>query len=413
MTPRTRRVIASHTLAAVGMSMPWPTILVTIDAATHSALILGLAAAARLAPYVALSWLSGRLADRRERAHIVRLSLAARVGALVACAIALAADHWLGALAAATLAVVAGTPAYPAIAAGLPRLEGDDADRADRATRLLVTVEVSSFVVGPALGGLLVDRAPMWCVAALAAALVAVALGAFAGTVMPAPTREPGPSIVAVALARPTVLRVLRANPVARQALWTVVVLNVVVSATGLLVLTLTTEHWGTGASGFGLLTAALGVGGFFAPALGVVSRRVGLNGSLGAATLAVAALVGMPVDGPWSTALAVPVLAGLGAVSVIGEAKATSVVQHTVPEDRQASVLGLADSAMIGAAMVASIVTPVLAATIGAVAGTAALAGFGLVATWVSRHVTRDTSRASRRGRPARERSQTGRIYV
>ena len=101
MTPRTRRVITSHALAAVGMSMPWPTILVTIDAATHSALILGLAAAARLAPYVALSWLSGRLADRRERAHIVRLSLAARVGALAACAIALAVDHWPAALAAA------------------------------------------------------------------------------------------------------------------------------------------------------------------------------------------------------------------------------------------------------------------------------------------------------------------------
>ena len=416
MTRRSQRVIASHAFAAVGMSMPWPTLLVTIDAATQSALILGLAAGARLAPYVLFSWLSGRLADRRERAHIVRLSLVARVGTLAGCAIALAGGHWQVALAAATLAVVAGTPAYPAIAAGLPQLDGDAAggvDHAERATRLLVTVEVSSFVVGPALGGLLVDRAPTWCAAALGAGLVVVAMASFAGTVMPAPSRESSASVVAVAVAPPTVLRVLRGNPAAMQALWTVVALNVVVSATSLLILTLTDEHWGTGPSGFGLLTAALGAGGLLAPVLPAVSRRVTLAGSLGTAALSAAAIAGMPVSGPWSTALAVPVLVGLGAVSVMGEAKATSVVQHTVPEDRKASVLGLADSAMIGAAMLASFVTPALAATIGAVAGTAALAVFGLLATWVARQLTRDRSRALRRGHPAHERSRTDRIAL
>ena len=71
MTSRAHRVVLSHACAAVGMSLPWPVLLVTVEATTDSATLLGVAAAARLLPYVALSWLSGRLADRRERARIV------------------------------------------------------------------------------------------------------------------------------------------------------------------------------------------------------------------------------------------------------------------------------------------------------------------------------------------------------
>lgn len=77
------RVIGSHAGAAVGMGLPWPMLLIVVEDSTTSHVLLGLAGAARLAPYVALSWLSGRLADRRERARIVRLSLWARLGFLL------------------------------------------------------------------------------------------------------------------------------------------------------------------------------------------------------------------------------------------------------------------------------------------------------------------------------------------
>ena len=63
--PEVRRVITSHAFAAVGMGLPWPVLLLAVEQSTSSQLLLGLAGAARLAPYVALSWLSGRLADRR------------------------------------------------------------------------------------------------------------------------------------------------------------------------------------------------------------------------------------------------------------------------------------------------------------------------------------------------------------
>ena len=91
--PEVRRVITSHAFAAVGMGLPWPVLLLAVEQSTTSQLVLGLAGAARLAPYVAFSWLSGRLADRRERALIVRISLWARLVALVAAGAALAAGR--------------------------------------------------------------------------------------------------------------------------------------------------------------------------------------------------------------------------------------------------------------------------------------------------------------------------------
>ena len=118
--------------------------------------VLGVAGAARMLPYVALSWAAGRLADRYARDRIVRLTLLARLGLLFGVAAALAVGQTWLALVAATLAIAVATPAYPALAAAMPGLAGR---QTERATSLLVTCEVASFVVGPALGGLLLAPA--------------------------------------------------------------------------------------------------------------------------------------------------------------------------------------------------------------------------------------------------------------
>ena len=66
--PTARRLLVSHALAAVGMSLPWPLLLrAGLGAAPATArgdLLLGLTGAARMLPYVALSWATGTLADR-------------------------------------------------------------------------------------------------------------------------------------------------------------------------------------------------------------------------------------------------------------------------------------------------------------------------------------------------------------
>ncbi len=362
MTPRVWRVVGSHALAAIGMGLPWPMLLVLVDGA-GSHLLLGVAGAARLAPYVALSWLSGRLADRRERAGIVRLSVWARVGLLAACAVAMAAGAHLAAVVAATLAVVAGTPAYPALAAGMPQLAGA---ASARATSLLVTVEVGSFVVGPALGGLLVGRAPVGAAAAVGAGACVVAGLLFRGTVLPAPVSDgaaAGAGADAVAATGvPGVWRVVRANRSARHALVVVATVNAALSTIGLVLIELAEHVWETGVQGFGVATAVLGFGALAAPALAGSRPMTSARGCLLVMAGAVAFVGLLPGSG------ALVALATVGAVSTCCENVATGVIQACVPDTRRASVLGLADSVMVGAALLAALAAPWLAGLLGAV---------------------------------------------
>lgn len=402
MTGRARRVVLSHACAAVGMSLPWPVLLLSVEETTDSAALLGVAAAARLLPYVALSWLSGRLADRRERARIVRLSLWARLALLIGCALALNAGQVGFAVVCATGAVVAATPAYPALAAGMPRLAQDDVDRA---TRLLVTVEVSSFVVGPALGGLAVGHGSPGLSSVVGATLLALAIGLFARTPMPAPEPEGQRDDGAGSVRDASVLAILRASREPRQALAIVVALNAALAAVGLLLLDLALRIWGSGAQGFGHATAALGGGALLAPVLARWGDRWGLRPLLVAAGLMVAIVAILPLGERrlWEFGmpgtLALLALVGAGAVAL--EARATTVVQNAVPDAARASVLGLADTAMIGGAMIAAIVTPTLADTMGPVV-LSVLVGTGLVA--VGCRVSPSTCRASQPRHLARE---------
>ncbi len=175
--PVVGRLLAAYACSSVAIGLPWPLLLVLVwdqyGDGPHGALIVGLAGAARMAPYVLLSWAIGSLGDHVRRDRLVRVTAALRLVFLVAAAAAVASDHvGLGVLAAA-LAVLGGTPTYPAIAAALPGLAG--ANRA-RATELLVTIEVSAWVVGPALGGLLLAQSLRPWTLVVAAALAALGL---------------------------------------------------------------------------------------------------------------------------------------------------------------------------------------------------------------------------------------------
>src|ERR1700710_1140145 len=122
------RLLASHALAAVAMSLPWPLLLVLVwdrvGQSPHGDLLLGLTGAARMLPYVALSWATGTLADRFRRDRLLRVTLVARGLLLGLVALALWQDQLVVAVVAATLAVACGTPAYPALAAAMPGVAG-------------------------------------------------------------------------------------------------------------------------------------------------------------------------------------------------------------------------------------------------------------------------------------------------
>ena len=380
MTTTVRKLVASHGLAAVGMSLPWPLLLLLVWEHTHSGALLGLAGAARLLPYVAFSWAAGRLADRYPRDRIVRLSVAARIVLMIGVAAALQAGATGVALGAATLAVAVATPAYPALAAAMPAVAGRTTERA---TNLLVTCEVASFVVGPALGGLLLAPGTRAAVPWLAVAMLAGAAGLLSDISLPTPR-----SVAARDNAR--VLSTVRRSRPILVAIAAVALVNLVIATVALALLPLAESGWAApGGAAYGVATGALGFGALGGPLLARLAGRRRLGARAWLALLA--GCLGLVAASP-GLATAVLPLAIAGAAAVQVETAATAAIQRHAPDQMRATVLGITDTAMVAAALVGALVAPVLAGAMGARAlvlgtGVVCLAGSLLVRIPVDRH--------------------------
>ncbi len=355
MRPPVNRLLGSHALAAVAMSLPWPWLLVLVWDETHSPALLGLTAAARMLPYVVCSWWAARVGDRHPRDRVVRATVVGRLVLLAGVPAAVAAHEVAVAVVLAALAVAVATPAYPALAAAMPEAAGADSDRA---TDLLVTIEVASFVVGPAFGGVLLAVPAL--IAPLALAGTSAALLLLAGVRLAAPRERRGSD-------RPGgTWATVRASSSVRRSLVLMSSLNLVLAAAGVtLVLTArgSWTGWWTPDTAYGVASGALGFGALAAPSLsrcgstGWSRVRAGvllLSGSLAAVALSPTVL--------W--ALLPLVLAGAAAVHA--ESAATGIVQHEADDDVRASLFGLADACMVGAAMLGALVAPVLADMVG-----------------------------------------------
>ncbi len=354
-----RRLVLSHGLAAVAMSVPWPLLLVLVwDRVEHDPrgdLLLGLTGAARMLPYVLLSWATGALADRLRRDRLVRATLVTRMLLLCVVAVAVWQGWLLAAVLAATATIAAGTPAYPAIAAAMPQLAGAGCRRA---TNLLVTVEVASFVVGPAVGGLLLAPSTRALVPAAAVVLAAVAALLATAVEVPRAVRSAG------RVRPPSPLGTAVRTRAVRRSVAAVALLNAVDSAVALALLPLATLGWRDGGAGYGLATGLLGFGALGAPLLWWLGSSAHARARLGLVLLGVALLV-VPV-GP-GVAWALAPLAVVGAASVHVESAVTETIQDAVPDDRRAGILGLTDSVMVGAALVGSLAAPWLSSLLGA----------------------------------------------
>ena len=349
------RVIAAHGLAAVGMSLPWPLLLLAVSERSVDGWVLGLAAAARMLPYVAVSWCAGRIGDRVRRDRLVRLTLVGRVVLLSGTGVALAADQVLVAVVLATLAVAVATPAYPALAAGMPGLAGP---QAERATGLLVTVEVASFVVGPAVGGLLLVPALRPSTVPVAVTLVVLSWLLMVGARVPAP-RRPAADVEPV--------RSFWRNATARRAVGTAALVNVVLGGAAVALLGLAADVWGSPDVGYGMTTAALGFGAVGGPLVGLavvaVCRPQWSRAAVGLVLMAVpVALVAVAPAYAWALAP----LAVVGAAATYVEAEATGDIQRSVPDHARAGVLGVTDTAMVAALTLGSFVAPALGELIG-----------------------------------------------
>ena len=339
--------------------LPWPLLLVLVwdryGDGPHGALVVGLAGAARMAPYVLLSWAVGSLGDHVRRDRLVQATSALRLVFLVAAAAAVAGGPHRprrdrrgggGAVRYADLPGDRGRAARAGRPAPGPghRAPGDD----------------RGLGLGrrPALGGLLLAQSLRPWTLVVAAALAALGLVLSTGITIPGPV-EKAPDAVAGMLRE-----VLRCRP-ALGALGVAGLLNVVVTVAGLVLLPLSEETWGRGDAGFGIATACLGFGALGAPALARLARRVGgATTTRGLLTLGVAVALVAATPVPWP---ALPVLALAGASGVVVESLLTGTLQDAVPDRYRAGALGLADTVMVGACLVGSLVAPTLARYAGA----------------------------------------------
>ena len=349
MSGAVRRVLAGYALTSVANGLPWPLLLTLVFTQygehPHGAWLLGLAAAARMAPYVLLSWAVASLGDHVRRDVLVRLTMSLRVACLGATALAVETDRLGLAVLAAALAVTVGTPTYPAIAAALPRLAGE---HRTRATQLLVTAEVSSWVVGPAIGGLLLAplTRPYAVVVAVAMALVGRLL--VVGVAMPAPAERATDAVAGM-------LRAVAGCRPALVALSLAAVTNVVETTVALTLLPMADT-----AAAYGVAVACLGAGALGAPLLCRLAGATTIRGLvLVAASIAVVALTPVP-------AIALPFLVLAGAAGVVVETVVTATLQDAVPDRYRAGALGVADTVMVASCLVATLAAPPLADLLG-----------------------------------------------
>lgn len=364
------RHLAGYALAALAVSLPWPLLMVVAwdhsGGGSRGAWALGLTGTARMVPYIALSWAVGRLGDRVRRDRLVVATLALRLACLTAVAVAVAQGRVWVAVSAACLAVACGTPAYPAIAAAMPALARSAGLDARRATDVLVTVEAGAWVVGPALGGLLLWPATRGWVPTVAALLTLASLAFVLGLELAGPgdsaDRAPGPGLVASVRSQPQVLR----------ALAVVGLVNVALSALAVILLPLSREVWGHGESGFGAATACLGFGALAAPLLGWVVADPAPRRILALLTMAtsICSLGWWAGPGP-----ALPLLAVIGACIVVVESTVTQTIQEQMHERHLAGALGIADSVMVSGAFIGTVLAPALVSSVGPRAATVVMA--------------------------------------
>jgi MFS family permease len=353
-------------------------VLVLVHERTGSLAWMAAVAVARLVPYVLISPVAGVLADRVDRARLLRSAHVARAAGVLAMVAAAAAGASAGALVALTFVITAcGTPCFPTALAGLRDLV--DPTALDRATGLVTTVETAAFLAGPAVGGVAVAIAGAPAALLLDAAILALAV-AFVPARLGGGDSTPDPTTTSADRSIRSVLDGLLAGtrlvldraPV-RRCLVATVAVNVIGGMVSVLVVPMATEQLDAGSAGVGLLTAAFGGGAVVGA--GLATWRAGwspvLTTALAGLPLALAAPAGR-------TALVLPLLAVAGAATTVVEVRMIMRIQHVTPDVSVARVFGLFDAAAVAAIVAGATLAPVAVALIG-LPSTLVLAGLAL----------------------------------
>ena len=287
----------------------------------------------------------------------------------MAVAVALDAPS-LAVYALAVVGTVAATPFAPAQAALLPDLARTP-QQLTAANASSSTIDSAGTFVGPALGGLL-----------LAATSTAVVFAATAGFFLwsafnvarigrhepPAATHDEGEQTSGSGWMHESLagFRTIAAEPGLRLLVGLLAAQTFIDGVFDVLIVVFALDTLDIGAAGVGFLNSAAGIGGL---AAAVVAGALAARGRLATDFGFGLVLWGLPIllIGVWpEQALALVLLAVIGAGGTIASVTGDTLLQRAAPRDVLARVFGVLDSVLLVAIALGAITAPVLVSTIG-----------------------------------------------
>ncbi len=345
-------------------------LIVVFEGSGSDPVLLGVVGAARVLPYVLLSIPAGLIADRFDRRLILLVTDVARGVIMLVMAWLVAVDGPLWAL--VVLAVVATCFSCffgPAIGSYVPTLVRDERELGP-ANSTWSTLDTLAYVIGPAVGGLLIAASGL----ALAFLLNAVSFGVVAVVLWRLPSQRRAPDAApdeAADAARES--RGRRWSDSLRPLALPLIGLTLVDVAAGfaygglgVLTVMLAVDQLGVGEAGTGYLNAAIGLGGLVGGlASGLFVVRPGLRGPLLVGAVGMA--VGMAALGLTTSLVpAMVAMAVFAAGDLLTEVAGTTILQRVVPDAVRGRAIGTIFTVSILANAVGALVLPIAAGVVG-----------------------------------------------
>lgn len=345
------RLLIGEAISGIGDWLYIVAIFVVIYEQSGSAALVGAFGAIRLVPYIILSVPAGFIADRFDRRLVLLGSDVYRATLQVVMAILVAYHGPILLIAALAIAAACGSAFfYPAIGAYLPALAKDETQLGP-ANSAWATIQNFSYIVGPAIGGLVLALGSVtsaFALNALSFIVIAVILWFLPPSratheAGPGPGRETSHDAASdrTAAAEPTATSRLRRRPLA--GLGAIQVIGGFLGG-GLQVITvvLALDILKAGDAGNGYLNAAIGVGGLIG---GLVAGAMVLRRGLEMPLIVGAVVTGVATLGLGLTTnlgLALLVIGALAGGAIIIDVVTTTVFQRLVPDELRGRGTGI-----------------------------------------------------------------------
>lgn len=362
------RLLAGEAISGIGDWLYIVAIFVVIYQESGDAALVGAFGAIRLLPYVLLSVPAGFVADRFDRRLVLLVSDLYRASLMVLMAILVAIHGPIVVIAALAIAATCGSAFfYPAIGAYIPALARDERQLGP-ANSAWATIQNFSFVIGPAIGGVVLVLGSVTAAFVLNAASFIVIVfilwnlppsyahheAARAGAPAPGPEPAAEPDLAATSAApeaapdaqAPEAAAAASAASLRLRPLSGLGLVQVVGGFLGggfqVITVILAIDILNAGEAGNGYLNAAIGIGGLLG---GIGAGALVLRRGLGLPLVIGALVTGLGCVVLGLTTSLIPALVVIGLLSagaIVIDVVATTIFQRLVPDELRGRGVGV-----------------------------------------------------------------------